>query len=210
MVYDSKMLFSFLYVALSRASVQHLPRYEYFNIPEEYERADTKSSEVVACFEYIRDVVPSFLDDFRAPPSILLLHAWKHSDGATTMILCEVLRSKLRYLVTIQIPNISNIGEKYITSIQILNRETEGGAHWGIPDEKAVEIAMIWIRSKFGESIEMNNVVLFKTIMKMNTIGQMVIDAIDKSNNTRMLFNLMLLKNFGSSVFSISSIDKIY
>lgn len=202
------MFLSFIYIV--SCDVIHIPRYEYFNIPDQYEVVDTKNSVVAACFDYIRSIVPSFLDDFQAQSPILLLHSWKHDEGDAEYVMCEVLRLKLRYLVTIQIPNISNTEVKYITSIQILNKETDSGAHWSVPDDKTIEVSMIGIRSKFGENIELNNVVLFKTIMKMNTIGQIVIDGIDKTNNKRMLFSLMLIKKFGSSTFSISSIDKIY
>ncbi|KAK8900499.1 hypothetical protein M9Y10_002826 [Tritrichomonas musculus] len=185
-----------------------LPTYKYFVIPDGYVEIDIKEEIVKNCFEYGRDLVKKFLDEFSGPHPIVLLHAWHKKGDDGDYYACEVLRMKIRYLIIVHIPNTEKTENKFLHSVRILNEEGPGGVHWLHPPSDVLEETMKAINEKYGNDIKLRNVAVYKTVMKYNKFGQIVIDA--TKNDERMLFNVNLIQKFGESEFKVSSIDQIY
>lgn len=191
-------------IAALCVSVAHFPTFKYFVIQDEYTEIDIKETIVQECFEYGRNVTSLFLDDFSGPHPITLLHAWHKSNEKGDFYACEVLRMKVRYLVTVNVVNDA----KYLYSVRILNEETASGAHWFQPSEDAVEMVMTAVKAKFGDDVELGNVAVFKTVMNMGTIGQMVLDC--TKGDERMLLNVKIVKKFGAKEAVVEEVEKIY
>ncbi|KAH0791128.1 hypothetical protein GPJ56_004939 [Histomonas meleagridis] len=199
----------FLYIVFPSLQIaSSISTREYFSIPDGFVEADIKEKLIVESFEYGKTQLQKFLDDFKGPHPIVMIHAWKKVDNNSSFISCEVLRMKLRYLITVHIPSNNKPEEKYIHSVQILNSETDAGARWSHPDESTIEIAMISVRGKYGNNVRLRNVAVFKTVMSRDTHAQMVIDA--ETDTERMLLDIQLYKKFGTNNFIVSSVDRVY
>ena len=182
------------------------PTYKYFVMADDYVEVDIKEPIVQECFEYGRNITKGFLEDFAGPYPIVLLHAWHRTTEKGEFYACEVLRTKIRYLITVNVVN----DQKYLYSVRILNEEMETGAHWFHPADEIVNQVMQEIKAKYGEETELGNVAVFKTVMKMDTIAQMVIDCKNKSNNERMLIDVRLVKKFGQKDLIIDNMNRVY
>ena len=180
------------------------PTYKYFSMPDGYAEVDTKSEAVRACFEFGKNVTREFLDDFQGPQPIALLHAWKRVTEKGEYYACEVLRAKTKYLVTVNVRD----GARFLHSVRIMNEETESGAHWFQPGDDLTELVMGEVRKKFGEATQLENVAVFKTVMRMDTYGQMAVDCV--SGEDRMLLDVRLVKKFGAKEMIVETINRIY
>ena len=186
-------------------SAANVPTYKYFNLPDGYVEVETKAAIVQKCFEYSRDLVRRFLDDFSGPHPIVLLHAWTKSSEDGSYYACEVLRNKLRYLLIVHIPQD---GEMYLHSVRILNSQTPSGTLWSHPPSEILEVAMSGVEAKFGEDAKLRNVAVYKTVMNYHKYAQMVVDVV--KGDQRMLIDVRMVQKFGENSMQISSIEKIY
>lgn len=185
-----------------------LPTYKYFVIPDGYVEINIKEDIVKSCFEYGRDLVKKFLDEFSGPHPIVLLHAWHKNGNDGDYYACEVLRMKIRYLLIIHIPNVEKTENKYLHSVRILNDDGPGGVHWLHPPADVLEEAMKAINEQYGNEVKLRNVSVYKTFMKYNKFAQIVIDA--TKGEERHLFNVQLVQKFGENEFKVTSVDQIY
>lgn len=188
--------------------VGHLPTYKYFVMHEDYQEVEIHEDIVQECFDYGKNTVQQFLDEFKGYSPTVLVHAWKRTNEKGDFYACEVFRQRLRYLITINIPNPEKPERKYIHSVRILNGETEGGAHWFHPTDEFTDFVMETVNEKFGDDVKLRNVAVFKTIMKGKTIAQMVLDV--ENDLERMLLDITLIKPFGEENFNIEEIKRIY
>jgi hypothetical protein len=185
------------------------PTYKYFPLEEEYTEVDPKEAIVQECYNYGVNVTSKFLDDFQGPHPIVLIHAWKRTlEEKGDFYAVEVMRLRIRYLIIVNIPIKSEPGEKFLHSVRILNEEAAGGAHWFQPEDEMVELALGAVKEKFGDEIDLRNVAVFKTVMKVATFGQMVIDV--DIEGERALLDIRLVRKFGEKATVVESITRIY
>jgi hypothetical protein len=181
------------------------PTYKYFPLQAEYTEVDVKEPIVQACYEYGKNISRQFLDDFSGPHAITLIHAWKRVNETTgDFYAVEVMRLRIRYVITVNVPEPNKF---FLHSVRILNEETASGAHWFEPDEQTLELALAGVRKEYGE-VKLRNVAVFKTLMKVKWIGQMVIDV--EKDDERMLLDISIGKQFGAKEALVESIRRIY
>ena len=197
----------FLFLSLFCLNAR-FPTYKYFVIPDGYVEIDIKEPIVQSSYEFGRDLVPKFLDDFKGPHPIVLLHAWHKVSDDGDYYACEVMRMKIFYLLIIHLPNKENPEEKYLHSIKILNEEGPGGSHWFHIPADVLEYTMSEINKKFGDEIKLRNVAVYKTHMKYDKFAQVVVDS--TKGDERHLFDVRLIQKFGENHFNVSSIEEIY
>lgn len=179
------------------------PTFKYFIIPDGYSEIDIHSPEVQEAYEFGKKVCPLFLDDFVGPHHITLIHAWHKEEGNFYAV--EVMRLRIRYLIKVQtMPD----GKHYIHSVRILNEEGPTGAHWFVPDDDLVDYVMQSLKKGYGDDLELIHVAVFKTVMRGDTHGQMVIDC--KKGDERMLVNVSLFKKFGEEDLRVSKFERVY
>lgn len=181
------------------------PTYKYFPIQEEYIEVDVKQPIVQACCEYGKNITRQFLDDFSGPHAITLIHAWKRVNETTgDFYAIEVMRLRVRYVITVNVPEPDKF---FLHSVRILNEEMPSGAHWFEPDEAIRDLAMTAVRQEYGE-VRLRNVAVFKTMMKVKWMGQMVIDV--EKDGERMLLDISIVKQFGAKEAVVESVKRIY
>jgi hypothetical protein len=181
--------------------------YKYFMISEDYSEVDIKDPIVVSCQQYGLNITRQFLDDFVGPHPVALIHAWKRTNDRGDFYACEVMRLRVRYLITVNIPDGSNPDQKFLHSVRILNEETPTGAHWFEPEEEMRTFVLDAVKEKYG-TVTLKNVAVFKTYMKVKWVGQMVIDVL--LGKERALLDVTVVKPFGAKNHTIESIKRIY
>jgi hypothetical protein len=148
-----------------------------------------------------------FLVEFSGPHPIVLLHAWKKASASGDIYACEVMRLRERYLIKVHIPNPQEPEKKYLWSVRALNEEIPSGAHWFNPPDEILDLAMEAVRKEFPD-VELSNVAVFKTIMKVNVYAQMVLDV--KQGDERLLIDVSMERTFGSKEQRVTGIKRIY
>jgi hypothetical protein len=185
------------------------PTYKYFPIEQEFVEVDPKDPIVVECYNYGVNVTRAFLDDFQGPHPITPIHGWKRTaEGEGDYYAVEVMRLRIRYLVIVNIPDPATPAEKCLTSVRILNEEAAGGAHWFEADSDEKEKWMAAVKEKFGSDAILKNVVVYKTVMKVKTFGQIALDV--ELDDERMLIEVRTVREFGGKEHKIDSISRIY
>ena len=189
---------------LLAALLARVPTYKYFVMQDGYVETDVKQTVVQECFEFGKNVTSLFLDEFTGPNPVTLLHAWRRETEKGEYYACEVLRMKTKYLITVNIRD----GNRYLHSVRILNEETESGTHWFKPTDDITELVMSELKKRFGEDLELENVAVYKTVMRMDTHGQFVVDCL--KGDERMLIDVRLMKKFGAKEMTVEAVNRIY
>jgi hypothetical protein len=184
-----------------------IPTYAYFNIPDEYTEIEIKEPIVEECYEYAKNISNQFLVEFSGPHPVVLLHAWKKSTDRGDFYACEVMRLRVRYLLTVNIPVPEEPNAKYLWSVKILNEETASGSHWFEPPDELVDLVMSEVRKQYPDA-ELLNVAVFKTVMKVHLYGQMVLHV--SAGSDRMLLDVSMERQFGSKEEKVTNIRRVY
>jgi hypothetical protein len=98
------------------------------------------------------------------------------------------MRLCIRYVATVNVPEPNKF---FLHSVRILTEEAASGAHSFEHDEQMLEFALAGVRKEYGE-VKLRNSAVFKTLMKVKWIGQMVIDV--EKDNERMLLDIVIGK----------------
>jgi hypothetical protein len=113
------------------------------------------------------------------------------------------MRLSIRYVITVNAPEPNKF---FLHSVRILTEETASGAHSFEHDDQTLEIALAGVRKQYGE-VNLRNAAVFKTLMKVKWIGQMVIDV--EKDNERMFLDIAIGKQFGAKEALVESIKRI-
>jgi hypothetical protein len=184
-----------------------IPTYAYFMIPEEFTEVEIKERMVEECYDFGLNVTRQCLIEFSGPHPITLLHAWKRSDDVSDYYALEVMRLRVRYLITVEIPVREEPEKKYLYSVKILNEESPSGSHWFQPPDDILEKAMNAVKAEYA-SAELTNVAVFKTVMNVNLYAQMLVCVTVDAE--RMLFDVALERAYGSKEDKVTGVKRIY
>jgi hypothetical protein len=102
------------------------------------------------------------------------------------------MQLRIRSVMTVNVPEPNKF---FLHSVRIITEETASGAHSFEHDEQTLEFALARVHKEYGE-VKLRNAAVFKTLMKVMWIGQMVIDI--EKDNERMLLEIAIGKQFGA------------
>jgi len=193
-------------ILFSLCVVSKNPTFRYFQIPEGFNIVDIHQPIVQECFEFSKEQCPKFIDELRGPHSIVLLHAWKRITSEGQYVAIEVFRLRQKYLVTIFLPN-NQTENKYIYKFNVLNSESPSGSTYVEPSEEVLEETMSAVKKQFGEESSLINIISFKTIMQVDTIGYLPINV--NTPQGRKLLDVRLCCKFGEEDFHFKSLEVI-
>ncbi|OHT01471.1 hypothetical protein TRFO_31698 [Tritrichomonas foetus] len=182
---------------------------KHFTIPEEYEPANNDDQVVIDCLQFCQKHLPNFLLDFNSAIKFSIQSAWRTKNTNGDFVLLQVIRNHLRYLIKVHIPDLmTKPGKKYITSIQTIDGETERSSHWITPTEDVLNLVMDAVKEKFGDDVQLKNVVFFKIIKIGKKVGQLGIDA--ENDLERMLLDAHIYTEYGSEKYKVDYINRVY
>lgn len=196
------MIFFFLYAHSFGSEL-------YFSIPNDFQEFDTEEKLARDCLNFVQKHLGKFVLDFHPEYSLFLQNCWKKSDNDGNFVILQVRRNRLRYQITVHIPNLMNKPEKkYITSVNSIENETERNSHWIIPSENEIKIAKLAIEQKFGDDVQIKNIVFYKIIKIGRINGQLVVDA--ENDLERMLLDVHIVRPYGEKEYIVEYVNRIY
>lgn len=182
---------------------------QYFTVPQDFQEIDTEQKLPQSCFKFAQRELSKFVLDFHPEYSIFLQNSWRKTDSNGDFFILQVRRNRLRYQITILIPNLESKPEKkYITSVKSIENETERNSHWIVPSQNELDIAMAAVHEKFGDDVQLRNVVFYKIIKIGRINGQLVIDA--ENDLERMLLNIHIVLPYGKNEYEVEYVNRIY
>ena len=182
---------------------------QYFSIPEGFQEFDTEQKLAQDCLQFAQDKLSKFVLDFHQEYRLFLQNSWKKNNEDGDFIILQVRRNRLKYQISIHIPNlISRPEKKYITSIKAVENETERNSHWIVPSDDILNLAMSAVQQKFGDDVQLKNVVFYKIIKIGRINGQLVVDA--ENDLERMLLDVHIVRPYGEKEYIVEYVNRIY
>ena len=179
-----------------------------FFIPEICEFVDVEDSYVKNYFNFSMKQLSKFVIDFSPEQRTILTSSCRENKDDGSYFYLKVKRNLLSYMITVHVPNIEkNPMKKYITSVQAIDGETERNSHWIEVSQDLIDMVMNGVKSKFGDDVELRNVVFFKIIRIGNIIGQLAIDA--ENDLERMLLDAHVVKPYGKDQYELEYVNRI-
>lgn len=180
-----------------------------FSVPEGFQDVEIEQKLPQDCFEFSKKVLSKFVIDFHPEHPLFLQNCWRKTNNDGDFVILQVQRNLLRYQITIHIPNLAAKPEKkYIVSVKSIENETERNSHWIVPSENELKIAMNAVQEKFGDDVQLKNVVFYKIIKIGRIDGQLVIDA--ENDLERMLLNTHIVLPYGENEYKVEYVNRIY
>jgi hypothetical protein len=110
--------------------------------------------------------------------------------------------------VTVEIPRVEKEDERFLTSVKTIEKETITGEVWADAPRAIVEIGVEGVKRKFGDDIELRNVVAFKTLSVGAVKGLLILDM--ENDLERTLVGVTLLKKFGRKKWTAMELFRVY
>jgi hypothetical protein len=185
-----------------------LPPFKQFSIPDGFAEQDIDDQFVMACHDLARSALPKVLPEMKSRHPLEVLRARKATGDFGIRFLLEQQQLRIRYLVTVEIPRVEKEDERFITSIKTIEKETVAGEVWADPPRAIVEIGVEGVKRKFGDDVELRNVVAFKTLSVVAVKGLLVLDM--QNDLERMLVGVTLLRKFGKKKWAARELSRVY
>lgn len=182
---------------------------QYFSIPEGFQEVDTEQKLSKDCLKFAQEKLSKFVLDFHSECPLFLQKSWRKTNSDGDFVILQVRRNRLEYQITLHIPNLlSKPEKKYIISINSIENETERNSHWIVPSDNELQIAMSAVHEKFGDDVQLRNVVFYKIIKIGRINGQLVIDA--ENDLERMLLDVHIVRQYGEKDYAVEYTNRIY
>lgn len=179
-----------------------VPTFKYFQIKDNFIEVSIDNIKVQDSFNYIEKILPRFADDFQSNGKMNLLRGY--ISDSTNQTGLEILKDRIKYFVTV---NLTNENQKFISGIKILNSEAPGGYRWSKPDKSIIDIVNRALKDGVEGNAHIKKVIMYKTYMKQETFGQIIVNAeVDSSLAT---YNVGLKREFGSQEFIVTKIELV-
>jgi hypothetical protein len=197
-----------LLLFLSSISSSSLPNFNQFTIPDGFSERDLDDPLIADSHDFVRKLLPTFLNETKGRFPIELLRAWKSTGDFGIRLKLELQRLRLRYLVSLHIPRIEKEEEKFIDQIEVLRNEVPSGEVWAPPPAPALRVAIAAMQHKFGVDVELRTVVACKQLMIGRTRAQLLLDA--ENDLERMLLSAVLYREFGTTEWTAYAVTRVY
>lgn len=146
------------------------------------------------CYQFIKKTVPKFLPELRTKHPIELTRIWAKTNSSGIFVLSELQKLKLRYYVTLQIPVVERPNEMFVQKIETIEGETELDAEWTAPNPYVLQDVVFAVQEKFGDDVQLRNVVMFKSVDLGLKRCLLVLDM--ENDLERMLISVNLIIKF--------------
>jgi hypothetical protein len=106
------------------------------------------------------------------------------------------------------VPRVAHEDGKFIKLIENTEKMKRILAKFGAPTHEMLQIAVTAMKDKFGEDVELRNVVARKTLMMGRVRAQVLLDA--ENDLERMRINTILYRKFKGECRSSDELTPVY
>jgi hypothetical protein len=180
---------------------------QHFEVSDDYTEEAFDNPIIINAFKFINRTLPKALPELGGRYPIELLKAWSVEGLNGINLKCEIQRLRLRYLVQIDIPRPEKETEMFLQAIEALPRETMRGEIWSRPSEDIINVSMEAIKHKFGEEMQLRNVVVFKTLNIGDVQGDFIADV--ENDLERILVHVWMARPFKEDEWLAINVEHI-